>query len=565
MKSLLKKVIFFLAISFGLYACTEDYFEFDKLNAGDWNPSLAIPLMSSNLSLADIIVKKDTSGEINVTTNGGLQIVFKTSVLSSDSSTVINIPSQTFNESFSVGTAIPAGPPFNNGQKLNFNAVTDLKILDSSRFGVEVDSMTLKSGTLAFTLENSFPYEVEVTAKFRTFTDSLGDTLVLNYLIPAAKPDSVIRSKRVDLKGYQINLSEDKDGNEAINTIPIDLNYSVQLESGVASNANDKLEMDGQITNIDFTEFYGSLGSNPLPLEKDSIAIDFFKNFQEFTTDAFFISNPTLKLTAKNSFSCPMQFEFLELNAYNPNRNPSVIEFDIPSGLQPLSINYPSKYGMVETVFELNRNNSNLDSILSHLTKSIAFDSEAKFNPDGIPARNGQRRNFITDTSDLGLDLEFIIPFEGNAQGFFIEDTISISGLSDLQDLGTGTLRIYAENGFPMDVDLQITFLDDNNTDLGKLILPSNPIYSNGYGMILPSAPTKIVGGQLEAEGNTATITDLIISEDRLTNITRSTKIALSARLSTSGNGGGNSNVVFQSSNRLNIVIALNANLAIIK
>ncbi|MFT5667049.1 MAG: hypothetical protein ACI9DK_001237 [Vicingaceae bacterium] len=565
MKNLFKKVIFFLAISLGLYACTEDYFEFDKLNAGDWNPSLAIPLMSSNLSLADIIVKKDTSGEINVTANGGLQIVFKTSVLSSDSSTVINIPSQTFNESFSVGTAIPAGPPFNNGQKLNFNAVTDLKILDSSRFGVEVDSMTLKSGTLAFTLENSFPYEVEVTAKFRTFTDSLGDTLVLNYLIPAAKPDSVIRSKRVDLKGYQINLSEDKDGNEAINTIPIDLNYSVQLESGVASDANDRLEMDGQITNIDFTEFYGSLGSNPLPLEKDSIAIDFFKNFQEFTTDAFFISNPTLKLTAKNSFSCPMQFEFLELNAYNPNRNPSVIEFDIPSGLQPLSINYPSKYGMVETVFELNRNNSNLDSILSHLTKAIAFDSEAKFNPDGIPPRNGQRRNFITDTSDLGLDLEFIIPFEGKAQGFFIEDTISISGLADLEDVGTGTLRIYAENGFPMDVDLQITFLDDNNIDLGKLILPSNPIYSNGYGMILPSAPTKIVGGQLEAEGNTATITDLIISEERLSNIVRGTKIALSARLSTSGNGGGNSNVVFQSSNRLSIVIALNANLAIIK
>jgi hypothetical protein len=323
--------------------------------------------------------------------------------------------------------------------------------------------------------------------------------------------------------------------------------------------------MDGQITNIDFTEFYGSLGSNPLPLEKDSIAIDFFKNFQEFTTDAFFISNPTLKLTAKNSFSCPMQFEFLELNAYNPNRNPSVIEFDIPSGLQPLSINYPSKYGMVETVFELNRNNSNLDSILSHLTKAIAFDSEAKFNPDGIPPRNGQRRNFITDTSDLGLDLEFIIPFEGKAQGFFIEDTISISGLADLEDVGTGTLRIYAENGFPMDVDLQITFLDDNNIDLGKLILPSNPIYSNGYGMILPSAPTKIVGGQLEAEGNTATITDLIISEERLSNIVRGTKIALSARLSTSGNGGGNSNVVFQSSNRLSIVIALNANLAIIK
>jgi len=565
MKNLFQKVILLFAISVGFYACTEDYFEFDKLNAGDWNPSLAIPLMSSNLSLADIIIKKDTSGEINVTANGGLQIVFKSSVLSSDSSTVINIPSQTFSEIFPTPIPFPAGPPINNGQKLSFRETTDLKILDSSRFGVEVDSMTLKSGNLAFTLENSFPYEVEVTAKFRTFTDSLGDTLVLNYIIPAANPDSVIRSKTVDLKGYQINLSEDKDGNEAINTIPIDLSYSLQLESGVAGDANDRVEMDGEITNVDFKEFYGSLGSNRLDLESDSIAIDFFKNFQEFSTGDFFISNPTLKLTAKNSFSCPMQFEFLKLDAFNPNRNPSIIEFDIPDSLKPLNIEFPQKYGIRKTTFSLTTDNSNLDVILSHLTKTIAFDSKAQFNPEGIPPRNGQRRNFITDTSDLGLDLEFIIPFEGKAQGFFIEDTISISGLADLEDIGTGTLRIYAENGFPMDVDLQVTFLDDNNIDLGKLILPSNPIYSNGYGMILPSAPTKLVGGQLEAEGNTATITDLIITEDRLINIVRGTKIALSARLSTSGNGGGNSNVVFNSSNRLNVVIALNAELTIIK
>ncbi len=64
MKNLFQKVILLFAISVGFYACTEDYFEFDKLNAGDWNPSLAIPLMSSNLSLADIIIKKDKACKV---------------------------------------------------------------------------------------------------------------------------------------------------------------------------------------------------------------------------------------------------------------------------------------------------------------------------------------------------------------------------------------------------------------------------------------------------------------------------------------------------------------------
>ena len=568
MKNIFKPIVLVIAISMGLYACTEDYFEFDKVKLGEWNPNLAIPLMSSNLSLADIVIRQDTNGDIFTTPNGGLEIVYRSSVLSSDTSTVINIPTENFKDTFTVAKAsggalqfIPPGPPFNTGQRFEYSAPTELKIIDASRFDIVVDSMTLKSGTLAFTLENSFPYDIDIEAKFRTFTDANGDTLVLNYTLPAANPDSTIRSQSIDLAGYQVNLSEDKDGNPADNTLPIDIKYSMQLISGVASEPEDRLEMSGAITNIDFKEFYGSLGSNPLALEKDSIAIDFFKNFQEFRKEDFFISRPSLKLIAKNSFSCPMQFEFLYLRAVNPNRNPSDIELIIPDSLAPLTIGFPEKYGMVETPFTLTRDNSNIDTILSHLTKAIAFDAEAQFNPDGIPPRNGERRNFITDTSDLGLDLEFRIPFEGKAQGFFVEDTIDVL-LDQISDLTDGTLRIYAENGFPMDVDLQLTFLDSNNVELEKLILPSNPIYSNGYGMLLPSAPTKQVNGLLEAEGFSTKITDISIDRQRLGRIARGTKVALSAKLSTSTTGGS-SNVGFNSANRLNIIISLNSSISI--
>ena len=564
MKNLFKTALLITTIACGFYACTEDYFEFEKIKVDDWNPNLAVPLMSSNLSLADIVIKKDTNGDIFTTASGGLEIVYRSSVLSSDTSTVINIPTENFADTFTVSQAtnglldsMPPGPPFNNGQRIDFNASTQKEIVDNSRFGVVVDSMTLKTGKLAFTIENSFPYELTIRAKFRTFTDSLGDTLVLNYIVPAANPNIQVRSREVDLKGYQVNLSEDQDGNPADNTLPIDLQYSIQLESGVASNKDDRLTMTGSITNIDFKEFYGSLGSTPLALERDSIAIDFFKNFQEFAKEDLFISNPTLRLTAKNSFSCPMNFEFTYLNAVNPKRNPSVIAFDIPSELKPLTINFPDKYGIAQTVFELNNVNSNLDTILSHLTKSIAFDSQALFNPDGVPPRNGQRRNFITDTSDLGLDLEFRIPFEGRANGFFIEDTISVT-LDQIKNLSNGTLRIYAENGFPMDVDLQLTFLDSINTELGKLILPSNPIYSNGYGMILPSAPTKLLNGELVADGFTTNITDTRIDQERLKRIAKTTKVALSAKLSTEGANAG-TNVIFNSENRLKIIISLNS------
>lgn len=558
MKNLFRTILTSLIIGSLLFACTEDYFEFDKIKTDNWNPSFGIALVNSELSLADIVARKDTTGLIVNTSNSGLEVVYKASIVSSDTSTVVNIPGQAFSEIFTLPIPIPPGPPLNTGQREEFAESIDIQIVDSSKFDVVVDSMTLKSGTLAFTLENSFPYELTITAKFRTFTDPSGDTLVLTYVIPAAAAnDSVIQSKEVDLAGFQVNLSEDKDGNPADNTLPLDITYAIQLISGVASDANDRLEMTGGITNIDFIDFYGSLGNNILPLEKDSIAIEFFKNFQEFNKEDFFIADPSLKLTARNGFACPMQFEFISLNAVNPSRNPSVVSFDIPSGLKPLYISPTEKYGIEETVFEINRNNSNLDSILSHLTKTIAFDSEAQFNPNGIPPRNGQRRNFITDTSDLGLDLEFRIPFEGKANGFFVEDTLSVD-LGRLKELSASEFRIITENGFPMAVDLQITFLDNNKQEITKLILPSYPKYSNGYGMLLEAAQINSSG---EAIGSgIQTVDDIPISEERMRLIAESTYAVLSSKLSTTDANTG-ANVVFKSDNRLKIALALKTSL----
>ena len=57
-------------------------------------------------------------------------------------------------------------------------------------------------------------------------------------------------------------------------------------------------------------------------------------------------------------------------------------------------------------------------------------------------------------------------------------------------------------------------------------------------------------------------ITDISIDRQRLGRIARGTKVALSAKLSTSTTGGS-SNVGFNSANRLNIIISLNSSISI--
>ena len=559
MKNPFKTTILIIAISCGFYACTEDYFEFDKLKADNWRPTIAVPLVNSSLSIGDIVTKKNSAGFIQTNADNSLEVVYKSSVISSAGQDIIAFPPQIFKDSFETPFPIPAFPPFNNGQKLFFSSSVELSFEDPSQFGIVVDSVTLKNGHLAFTFENTFKYEITIKAKFRTFTDSLGDTLVLNYILPASDgTNPVVRSDTANLKGYQINMSEDKDGNPADNIIPVDLDYEIQLVSGVGSSPGEKVRMAGALTNADFKEFYGSLGSTPLEIESDSIAIDFFKNFQAFSSADFFISNPSLLLTVKNSFSCPMNFEFIYLNAFNESRNPSVVNFDIPTGLQPLSVNFPAKYGIVETKFELNRNNSNIDSVLSHLVTAIAYDSKAQFNPDGVPPRKGLRRNFMTDTSGMSLDLEFRIPFEGKAVGFFIEDTVAFD-FENSGELNNGTLRLIVENGFPLGIELQVSFLDSANNKITDLILPSDPDYSNGYGALIPGAPVNSAG---ESNGVASKTKDISISRAQLEQLADSKFIALSSKLSTT-DGGNGTNVVFRSDNRLKIILGLKTEILI--
>lgn len=556
MKSLLRTIFASLMVAFTLFSCTEDYFEFDKIKTNDWRPELALPLVNSTLSLADIVIKNDTAGLIQTNTEGKLEVVYKSTVFSIDDYRAYTVPTQTFGETFN--TPVPI-PPLNFGLTLPIDTTIDVEFTDETGFGIVVDSMILKQGQLAFTIENDYPYDITLIAKFRTFTDSNGDTLILNYSIPAAPPnDTTVRSQVVDLNGYQLNMTEDANGNPAKNRIPIDLSIVIQLINGVGSDIGDEVRVEGALIDIDFKEFYGYLGNKPVEFNRDTVLIDFFRSFQDFQREDFFISNPSLNVNIFNSLSVPIKFAFDTLNAVNTRRSPSVIPFNLPDSLKPLKVNFPAKYGKAITNFQLTRDNSNIDDVLSHLLQEIRFSASAQLNPDGEP-NSGEPRNFITDTSDIGLDLEFRIPFEGRANGFFLEDTIAFNfELAD--ELDNGLVRINTENGFPMKIDLQVTFIDSLGMVIDSLFTTSNPDYQNGFGKLILSAPIDPV--TREAIGTTVNQTDVTISGERLQRLTDGRSAIISARLSTT-QAAQQQNIIFSPSNRLEISIGLKAGILI--
>lgn len=543
MKKLLKKLGISVLIGLFLYSCTEDYFEFDKIRTDEWRPELAVPLINTSLTLEDIVIRNDSNGLFNTNSDGILEISYENNVINTFGNRAYEVPTQRFGDTIS-----QVVPPFNPGTPLTIPFATEIVIEDTANFGVVIDSMILNEGRLAFTIENEYPYDIDITAKFRTFTDSNGDTLELTYNVPAAASPSMpqVRSEEVDLTGFQINLTEDANGNPAVNTLPIDAQVTVMLQSGVGAVSGEELRLIGAISDIQYKEFYGYLGNSTRELEKDTFAVELFRNF---TTSDFFISNPFLNVTVTNSFAVPIEFNFLFLNAINTEKN-QTLPFSIPPTLQPLVLNFPQQYGKEITNVQLDRTNSNLDSVVSFLLNEVAFDSEIQFNPNGVPPP-GQPRNFLSDTSDLELNVEFRIPFEGRAAGFFIEDTIDFNfELAD--DLDNGLIRVIAENGFPMGVKFQLTFLDDLNNKIDSLF----PMGDSS--LVNPSITDN--DGNLIQEARK--LTDISISGERLQNLTLGRKVAIRAQLSTADVGSGR-NVKFRPEYRLELAVGLRANILI--
>ena len=538
MKNLSKSFAILSLIAISLYACTDDYFEFDKIKTDDWRPELAVPLINSTLSLEDILIREDSNGVITSNPDGVLEITYEGRVFSTTGEKAITLPRQDFDETVSFPGGVPPSP---TGGSLPYDTSYTLSF-DDNGAGFEVDNILLKQGDLVFTIENRYQHRILLKATFKTFKDDNGDSLVLNYNIPPAQAGGVsVRSVITDLDGYNLGMNEDAMGNPAINKIPVELEFVFELTPGVGSSAGENIKILGALQNLDFKEFTGNLGTQPLELDKDTILINLFKNFKN---GEIFLSNPFLDITILNSYAVPMNMNFQDLTAINPPETKTII---LPQN--PIALSSPAKYGVGDTNIVLDNTNSNIDEIISFFLEEIAYDAVAQPNPDGPPPSN--RRNFITDTSSIGLDVELRLPFEGRASGFSLVDTIDFD-FEASSELDNGLVRVRTRNGFPVEVEFQIIFTD-------SLYNPIDSLYESGQRSLIAPAITDANGDVIRQVDEQQ---DVEIAGGRLQKLSDGKFALIRAELNTTG-ANSQENVRFRSSYSLDIALGLKASILI--
>jgi len=532
-----KHFLLSILILLGINACTDDYFDFEDIGAGEWRPELAIPLVNSTLDLEDILIR-DTNELISVDPNSGvLEIIYEGSIFSQLGNTIVDLPSQTFNGRIS-GIRIPSvSPPVivDSSYTINFSST------------IEIDSVLLKTGLLSLNVESTYQHDIDLRFEFPSVRNQSGQRLLILQTLNASNGSSpTVANVSRSLENYTVDMTE---GGSSINRIPIQVRMTINPIQGNPSSSADEMVFRGRIESLDYRKFAGYIGQESLQLEEDTVRVNLFKNFK---AGVFFVSNPKLEIDIRNSFGLPVNLDFQTLRALNPDQSgANFIDMDLPT--DPITnqknlrrLNSPTAYGIANTDIDLNNLNSNIDEIISFLVEEIVYESRADFNPEGKT-----QRNFITDTSGIGLDVFLKIPFEGRVKGFSLVDTIDLN-FEVVDDVDNGTIRLIAENSFPVETTLQLYFLD-------SLFNPIDSLYEMGAAVTIPAANIDANG---DAIGSVRKITDAQINRERLEKLENGRFAIIAAELNTSEVSQGR-NVRFKEDHRLQVAVGLKAEILI--
>lgn len=520
----MRRLFYIVPVAFILFSSCKKL-ELDKISSSFWNPKLASPLVYGDFTVKDILAKADTSSLIK-NNNGVLSIVYNTTFSSLNASSFVKLADFSTSQNL-----VPSGiadlgnnpAPFNVIPKDSVISSIDKQVLDFPVDpGVEINSINFKGGSMDITLATNLKHNIDLTVTlpdFKVNNVTLTKKLSLKYSNSAPVPNSTTLS--IPLTNAVADFTANGTG---VNKIRI--NTTAKLTgTGQTVAGSEFVNLNVALNSLQFKTIKGYFGKIDVAGATDSVSLDLFKNA---TKGVFGLTNPTVKFIVDNSFGFPAQLNILDLHTKETGTN--AINQMIPTQ-STIDLNYPTLAEMgqyKQTTIALNKSNTtNIDALVTSIPKYFYFGAGAEANPKG----NVGQTNFIQDIDSLKVKVEAELPLEGYAYGFELGDTLDAkNSFKDLNNTVTSLLfRLEVDNGFPVDVDCQITFLDENY----KLIKDG----SGNTIELLKTSSSVLKSGAVDNAGkvtsSTKTTTDITLAANEIPYLSKAKYVLIAGNLET--------------------------------
>lgn len=508
-----------MVLNFFLVGCVKDNFDLEKLEETTLRPEVAVPLVYSSLKLSDILAN-NPNGTVVVDSNHFCTLIYNGELFSQTAESLYSIPDQ--NTYQTIALTQSQVTILNNAGTVSFtiSQVIDVALSNNLR----ADSATFKEGTLNLVVNSDFLQNGNITVSIPSIRKngvSLSQTVPFSY--NNGNPFDITSpgnpSTTFDLNGCTADFT-----NSGTSFNKLKVNYTVSFTSGgTAPTTANRLYVAPLMNDLKFKTLFGYFGQNQLAPDFDTVDISVFKNV--YGLGAFSIVNPEIKFTINNSFGLPVRASITRFEGYTPAQGYyALAQTGIPN---PLPLNSPTVMQVgqsMQTSFALTNNNSNVFGIINNKPQQLIYKVDALSNPSGIPATN-----FVVDTSKISLDMEVNLPMYGTAKNFSVQDTFDFK-FANADKVESCLMRTTITNGFPIDVEMQVYFTDENYNVLDSLLMPNQ--------LVLAAANVNLTTG---AVNNTQIkTTDINMDFAKIAHMGTAKKILVRATATTLNNGNTN-------------------------
>lgn len=508
-----KPLLFAAAILIGLTSCLKDFKKLadGKVNVEGWEPSIAVPLVYSKLDASDILAATDPKDiEIIEQNTGFIALVYRGNLVSFEPQDIITLPSLDINFPFALTPVEYTQLTSTGSFQKSVSAEVPLTFSNST---IEIDSAVLKIGTLNFNVTSSFKTNTTITISIPALVKNgvpFSTTLGLNN---NSQP-SVTQNQSFDLTDYHLNFTT---GSTAYNKIPVTYSISMNTNGSTVSNTST-IDFAQSMQDLNYKVIYGYFGNQDISADADSIQIKLFNNA---LTGQFLFTQPSFTLNVHNTLGFPAQITINNLQSYTIATG-VLTNILYTTFKNPFNIGYPTVPGnSATTTVVIDNSNSFISELVTPTPKFLIYDISAKSNPSGTPPG----RNFMTDSSRFTIDTELLLPLEGYAGGFVLQDTFNFKLADNVDEIKDLVLVADFKNRFPIDAFLQVFFTDSNYTILDSLITNPDEEF--------------IKSAALDANGRVSQVTqkrtEVAYSSDRVPNLKNSKYIIVRGRANTTG------------------------------
>lgn len=439
------------------FACVKKYTDASGIEVERWPQHLGIPLIDTRLSAKDLAQTVDVEDLMEFGSDGLIILKYSGELASIEANQIASFPDTSV--SFDVPGFVIVQSPITLTRSFGGNIPE----------GMKIEHMDLRSGESFLRINSRFsePGKVRVQIPALTRDGQAFDEEVAFGVGSTSNPS--VHQKVVDLTGYSFDFTL---GTPAYNQFDFDI--TLEMDNNFPGFL-DSLGMEFGYRDLEFIYLDGDFGPQLVSLDQDSIYLDLFSKL--ISGDISF-TDASLDIDIESSFGFPVDVEFTTLEVLEIGASSPVAW--VPNGPSgnfpnPFTIQNPNltQVGQsVQTNLFMDRNNSNIDQLVGTKPKWLYHQIRGVANAD-----SNTTRDFMTDSSSFVVNTTMKLPLRGEVRGIILRDTLDFN-LSLESEPKSASLRIGAENGFPVNGALKLVFLNETFSD--SVVVVDEEIFKAG-------------------------------------------------------------------------------------